>query len=506
MPGLIVETKYGKLEGVQEGPVSVWRGVPFAQPPIGSLRFRSPLPPKAWNGVRDASRFGPIAPQKASLMDGLTGRTRAEYSEDCLYLNIWSPAADNQHRPVVVWIHGGAFVTGAGSVPWYNGVSFAEQGDVVVVTINYRLGIFGFLHLAEYGGEDFATSGNCGILDQVAALQWVQENIAAFGGDPNNVTIFGESAGSMSVAVLLGLSYHQPLFHKAILQSGVANNLRKPAEAYVVTTQVLSKLSLSKHEAVAGLQAVPMEQLLDLAFAFPSATGARPFAPLIDGVLVQQSPLDAVGNGSARHIPLLLGTNKDEMTLFTMFDRSWTSLDEEGIKARCAKMVGSHVWQTVAEYYSNLDGEFSPLERWTKFLTTAVFGMGTIRLAEKQLSQKAPVWLYRFDWPTPIRDGALQACHALEIPFVWNNLAQPGVIPFTSDSAQRQPIADQMHAAWIAFAHTGSPSVPSLEWPAYDLKNRKVMLFNTNTRAEADPHALEREVWEKSLTQTIKGD
>lgn len=189
------------------------------------------------------------------------------------------------------------------------------------------------------------------------------------------------------------------------------------------------------------------------------------------------------------------------MTLFTMFDRSWTGLDEEGIKARCAKMVGQRVWQTVAEYYSNLDGEFSPLERWTKFLTAAVFGIGTIRLAEKQLNQNTPVWLYRFDWPTPIRNGVLQACHALEIPFVWNNLAQPGVVPFTSNSSQRQPIADRMHAAWIAFAHTGNPSVPALEWPAYDLESRTVMLFDNDTRPEADPNALEREVWEKSLNK-----
>lgn len=498
MPGLIVDTKYGKLEGTQEGPVQAWKGVPYAQPPLGSLRFRPPQPLQAWSGTRDVSRFSPTAPQKAALMENLTGRSRADYNEDCLYLNVWSPAADNKRRPVMVWIHGGAFVTGAGSVPWYNGVSFASQGEVVVVTINYRLGIFGFLHLAEFGGEDFVTSGNCGILDQVAALQWVHENIEAFGGDPDNVTIFGESAGSMSVSILLGLPEAQGLFHKAILESGTANNIKGPEGANKVAEQVLGKFGLTK-QAITKLQEVPVDQLLDLAFSFPSSTGARPFWPIIDGVSIRQSPLEAIAAGFTRHIPILIGSNKDEMCLFTMLDRSWTSLDETGIKERCARMVGSS-WPSLAEYYSNLPGEFTPLERWTQLLTAAVFGIPSLRLAEAQLKQaEAGVWMYRFDWPTPILNGALKACHALEIPFVWNNLGQNGVVAFTGDSTSRQPIANRMHAAWIAFAQHGNPSVAALEWPAYNLSDRPTLIFDVDTRVENDPAAAERETWETSL-------
>ena len=204
----VVETRYGKIQGAQKEGILVWKGIPFAQPPLGSLRFRAPQPLEGWTGIREATQFGPISPQASS---GSFGTLPGPMSEDCLTLNIWSSGADDARRPVMVWIHGGSFVTGAGSTPWYNGTSFAEHG-VVVVTINYRLGALGFLYLAEYAGEEYATSGNNGLLDQIAALTWVRENIAAFGGDPDNVTIFGESAGAMSIGALLAMPAAHGLF------------------------------------------------------------------------------------------------------------------------------------------------------------------------------------------------------------------------------------------------------------------------------------------------------
>jgi para-nitrobenzyl esterase len=205
MSATIVETTCGKVKGEQSGNIFVWKGIPYAKPPLGRLRFHAPKTPEAWDGIRDATQFGPISPQPSDQIMEFLGNKTDNANEDCLYLNIWSPGADEKLRPVMVWIHGGAFKDGSGSSAAYNGTSFAEHGDVVVVTINYRLGVLGFLHLAEIGGEEYATSGNNGILDQVAALKWVQENIARFGGDPNRITLFGESAGAMSIGVLLAL-------------------------------------------------------------------------------------------------------------------------------------------------------------------------------------------------------------------------------------------------------------------------------------------------------------
>ena len=241
----IVETHYGKLQGTQKDTVSVWKGIPFAQPPSGLLRFRAPQPLEGWTGVREATQFGAISPQTS---EGSFGTLPGPMSEDCLTLNIWSPSADDARRPVMVWIHGGSFVTGSGSTPWYNGTSFATQGDVVVVTLNYRLGALGFLYLAEYAGEEYATSGNNGLLDQIAALTWVRENIAAFGGDPDNVTVFGESAGAMSIGALLAMPAAHGLFKRAILQSGAAHRVNSSQTAASGTRGFLQALEFGPSE------------------------------------------------------------------------------------------------------------------------------------------------------------------------------------------------------------------------------------------------------------------
>ncbi len=496
MSSFIVETSYGKVEGREDGPVQVWRGIPYAQPPIGVLRFLPPQPLARWEGVRDATKFGPIAAQHPSRMDRLTGRTQVPSSEDCLYLNVWSPAADAARRPVMVWIHGGAFVTGTGSTPWYNGVSFAAQGDVVVVTINYRLGMLGFLHLAELGGADYVSSGNCGMLDQVAALEWVRDNIAAFGGDPNRITIFGESAGAMSVGVLLAMPTAKGLFQQAILQSGAAHNVRNSAQAIEGTNAILEALDFKGD--IAALKEVPVEQLLNAGDAV-AARRDRLFQPVVDGVALPQAPLPAVTAGSAREVATLIGTTLEEMKLFTMLDPTWQNLDEEGIKQRCAKMVGEKAWAKVADGYADYTAA-SALEKWTRLLTDRTFWIPALRLAEAQVEQQAPTWMYRFDWRSIAWGGVLGACHALEIPFVWNNLDKAGVALFTGESEERQPIADQMHSAWIAFARTGNPNTELLpEWPAYNTEQRATMLFDTICQVENKPQEVARQLWEGVL-------
>jgi para-nitrobenzyl esterase len=489
----IVQTKYGKIEGLEKDGVQIWRGVPFAKPPVGELRFMPPQPPEAWEGVRNATKFPPFAPQLSGRMDIIMGRGQPPTDEDCLYLNIWSPAADNANRPVLFWIHGGAFVTGSGATPWYDGRSFATQGDAVVVTINYRLGVLGFLHLAEFG-EEYATSGNNGILDQIAALEWVRDNIAAFGGDPNNVTIFGESAGAMSVGTLLATPLAKGLFHKAILQSGAAHNVRSADHAAKAARNVLDTLEFNG--TLAELQAVPVEKLLEAAtkatISFPNA---RLFQPVIDGTVLPKAPHKLIAEGSAANVPVLIGTTLDEMNLFTMRDPAWTKLDETGIKARCAWMVGEETFTKVSGYYAD-QAASSALQKWTALLTDKTFWLPSVRLSEAQINH-APVWMYRFDWASPVFDGKFGSCHALEIPFVWNNLDKAGVTNFTGDSPERQAVANAMHAAWIAFAKTGDPNTLTLpDWSAYNTDHRTTLIFNTQSRVENDPQAQVRQLWE----------
>ena len=330
MPNTLVQTSYGLIQGVQEGSLLSWKGIPYAQPPLGKRRFLPPQPPEAWSGVLQATHFGPMAMQPASMPAELL--RRLSMSEDCLTLNIWSPGADSPLRPVLVWIHGGGWLIGSGRL--HDGTSLATLGDVVVVTLNYRLGPFGFLHLAEFGGEKYATSGNCGLLDQIAALQWVQDNIAAFGGDPHRVTVFGESAGAMSIGTLLASPLAQGLFQQAILQSGSLGPIRRRAEATELARTFLQILDVSPQD-LSPLEDIPAERLVEAASALPDwqgTTGAGDmihFAPVIDGVMLPRPPLQAIASGAAKHIPLIIGTTRDECLFYPFADPTWREADDE---------------------------------------------------------------------------------------------------------------------------------------------------------------------------------
>lgn len=491
MSETIVETTYGKVRGIHQGTVSVWKGIPFARPPVGELRFRAPQPPEAWAGVREATEFGMVAPQAVVREGSPLGNrlTPGEESEDCLYLNVWSPGADGKKRPVLVWMHGGAFTMGSGSTPLYDGTSFAQQGDVVVVTLNYRLGALGFLYLDEVLGEQYSGSGNNGLLDQIAALQWVHDNIAAFGGDPNRVTIFGESAGAMSVGTLLAMPAAQGLFQQAILQSGAASSVRGKEAAARVTREYLDALGLQEHEAGA-LTRLP---LADLIAAQTSVLGKQraqlAFGPVIDGTSLPQPPLEVVTSGATRDIPLLIGTNYDEMRLFNAANP--TPPDERLLR----RFFGDEADRVIATYRADRP-EASPSAIWSAIQTDQVFRIPAIRLAELQAQQGAPVWMYRFDWPSPAFGGRLGACHALELAFVWNNIERAAMRPLLGDEPP-QELAQRMHEAWIAFARSGNPGTPMLPpWLSYDSEQRATMLFNTQCQIVDDPDAAERRVWE----------
>lgn len=491
MSSTIVESVFGKLQGEQIDGVLAWKGIPYAKPPVGSLRFRAPERPDSWEGIRDATSFSPVAPQSQREIMEFFGNDISNMSEDCLYLNVWSKGADDKKRPVMVWIHGGAFVSGSGSSSWYDGASFAAQGDVVVVTINYRLGILGFLHLGEMGGEEYATSGNCGIQDQVAALQWVQENIAAFGGDPNNVTIFGESAGAMSIGVLLGFPSAQGLFHKAILQSGAAANVHPSEKATKIAGRLVEALQVDPTN-LSKLEELPVEQLIQASDLMPPMS----LVPVIDGISLPKHPEEAIANGSAKDVTILIGTNKDEYNIFSVFNPEWKNADETMVTQLFEKTFGPLV-PLISSYL----GGNQPLsqELYNNLLTMSIFTYPAQKLTELQVKQGAPVWMYRFDWETPVFGGALKSTHALEIPFVFNTLNTPNTENFTGSSPERQLLADQMHLAWINFARNGNPNSENLpEWPKYNLNDRSTMIFNLESAVENDPNRQERMIWEQA--------
>lgn len=488
-PTTVGSTIHGDVRGVVDDGVHVFRGVPFARPPVGPLRFRPPQPPDPWTGVRDAIEFGDVAAQLPSPVEALFGALPPSHSEDCLTLNVWTPGLDDARRPVMVWIHGGAFVNGTGSTPWYDGGRFARRGDVVVVTINYRLGAFGFLHLGLDGGEEWAGSGNLGILDQVRALEWVRDNIEAFGGDPGRVTIFGESAGAMSVGTLLGTPAADGLYHGAILQSGAASTVMTADAAAETTSLVLDAAGVKSARDLAGLPTDAILAAQEKVLARPMGDIGLPFQPVLDGVVLPENPLRAVGGGRRGNVPTLAGTTLDEMTLFLVLDLRIGDLDGAGITKLMESAFGPRAEEAVAVYTRNRPG-VTPRDVYTAIATDRVFRVPAIRLAEAQHGRGVPAFMYLFAWPTPVFGGSLGACHALELPFVFDNLDQPGASTFTGDGPERQGIADTMHRAWIDFAHRGDPG-----WPAYDPGTRSTMRFDTTSEVVDDPMGDERSLW-----------
>jgi para-nitrobenzyl esterase len=488
MSDLVVETAYGKVRGLRKDGVTQWRGIPFAAPPVGPLRFLPPRPPPPWAGERDATRFGPIAQQSrdpaTSMMSGVFANTAM--SEDCLVLNIFSPAADAARRPVVVWIHGGAFIMGSGSQPLYNGTSFAARHDLVVVTINYRLGLFGLLYLGELG--EAYRHGNVALHDQLAALRWVRENIAAFGGDPTRVTVMGESAGAMSIGNLLGMPSAAGLFDRAILQSG-APSLFPPdrADATALARGVLAELGDP------DLASVPAERLVAIQEQLVRSRGLSAFNIYIDGTSIPRHPTDAVRDGAGPKVPLLIGANRDEWALFDVFLGEASTLALKTLLLdRFPDILRIHAAYRDARARS---AARSPdAAAWLDIVGDLVFRVPARRLADAH-ARHAPVWTYRFDWETPAFGGRLGAAHALELPFVWNQLDQPAAqILLGNDLAGGQQLAAQMHAAWAAFIRDGAPAgLPS--WPRYSEPRRATMLLDREPRVADDPDGALHELW-----------
>jgi para-nitrobenzyl esterase len=473
-----VETRYGTIEGVEEDGIRVFRGIPFAKPPVGERRFRPPEPPEPWAGVRDASRFGPSAPQAKLQIDFLPGMDVGAQGEDCLYLNVYAPAAPGARRPVLVWLHGGAFTLGSGSQAIYDVRPLVRRGGAVVVTTNYRLGALGFLHLEALAGADFAGAANAGILDQVAALAWVREHAALFGGDPGNVTIFGESAGGMSVGTLLGLPAARGLFRRAIAQSGAAHIANDAADAARIAGMFCEELGLAAGD-VSGLLRAPVEEVLAAqARCLARTQGERllPFRPVVDGRALPEPPIEAIRAGLSREVDLIAGYTADEWKLFLFMDPQAARLDPAGLLARAERSAPGRGGRLVEAYRSQLGAAAKPAEILCAIERDRVFGIPAVRLAEAQRRWNERSFLYVFTWQAALLGGALGACHGIDVPFVMGAIGSPAGERFAGSGAEAEALQTRVMDAWLGFAAGGDPNHAGLSgWLPYDERERSAM-------------------------------
>ncbi|MEY2422498.1 MAG: para-nitrobenzyl esterase [Acidimicrobiaceae bacterium] len=498
----IASTAAGKVQGLERNGVQQFRGIRFAT----AKRFQPPQPVEPWHDVYDATTFGSILPQNPSGLESMLGKSDATpMDEDALYLNVFTPSVDDRARPVLVWIHGGAFTAGAGSIPWYSGTNLASRGDVVIVTINYRLGAFGFLHLDTLLGAEFDGSGNCGIRDQVAAINWVRENIASFGGDPTNITLFGESAGGMSIATLLGVPGVAGMIRNAIPQSGAADAVKDVDAASHVSAAMLSELGLRPASAEALLE-LPVTQLLAAQEAVTqqlASTGELrlPFSPVVDGVALPTHPLEAVRAGTAANVRVLAGTTSDEFRLFSLMERAQGPMPEEKLNGRVASVVGPERAADVIAAYREARPGVSADDLWSDFATDWIFRIPAVRLLEAQSANQPDTYSYLFSYKSTAFDGALGACHAIDVPFAFDNLDRRGVNVLLGDITEdTHALARATSQAWLALARNGSPQHDEIpEWPRYSATQRSVMELGTTRRVLDDPGSAERQLWASVL-------
>ncbi len=508
----VVETTAGKLRGLSADGIHAFKGIPYGAPTSGGNRFMAPQKPQGWAGVRDAFDYRGHAPQmpgrakhRPELETVLGPPDLTLESEDCLSLNVWTPGlSDGAKRPVMVWLHGGAFAYGSGNCAVTDGANLARRGDVVVVSVNHRLNIFGFLDLGEIGGECFAHSGNAGVLDLVASLEWVRDNIAAFGGDPGNVTIFGESGGGGKVSVLLAMPKARGLFHRAVIQSGATIRVSTRERANLLADAVLRELGVPSKN-VARLQDVPAEVLAGAIAAASRAAGKRAyplldrydFGPVADGIDLPQQPFDPAAPAIADDIPLLIGGTHEESGYFLADDDEiWEGrLTGELFRNRITAVAGPDASRIIDCYRTMYPQE--PLEKaLIAALTGSNFWVRTVLLAERKAARRgAPIYMYSLNWRSPSHGGRLMAHHAMDLPFVFDNTEIPGT---TKGAPGAADLAAIMSATWANFARTGNPAGVALPaWPTFTAEARATMVFDRECHVVTDPERDARLLWEK---------
>jgi para-nitrobenzyl esterase len=510
-PSPVVETSFGKIRGAQQGKIYTFKGVPYGASTAGPNRFMPPRKPAPWTGVRDCLQFGPRAPQLAShVVAEWSVLDRAEPAgEDCLVLNIWTPGLDNRRRPVMFWIHGGGFAEGSDAFLAYDGTELARKHDVVVVGINHRLNAFGYLYLAGLGDPRFAESSNVGMLDIVAALEWVRDHISAFGGDPGSVTIFGQSGGGRKVSTLLGMPAAKGLFHRAIIQSGSQLTGMTREAGTKSAENLLQRLNLKPNQ-LDELQKVRFHHILD---AMQAASGGRGgmalggglnFAPVTDGKTLPADPFNPAASPVSADVPLLVGCTETESTWNT--NQLYDPLDDDELREQVARSlrVDQDAAAKVISVYKKNQPNQSNLDIFLILTSDAGARTAAITQAERKAAlNRAPVYMYLFAWRSPVRDGRLRSMHTMDIPFVFETV---DVAKVELGSGQdRYALADRMSSAWVAFARTGNPNHKGIpNWPAYDVQRRATMIFNTECKLVNDPSGEELRAI-ASVRQTATG-
>ncbi len=478
----IATTRHGKVRGLTNGGIHGFRGIPYGGDSAG-FRFAAPLPPEPWAGVRDAFEFGPRAPQstrQAASFPSQTGRI----GEDCLCLNIWTPALrDGAKRAVMVHLHGGGYNSLSANDAVFDGANLSRRGDVVVVTLNHRLNVFGYLYLAELGGEDFGDSGNAGQLDLILALEWIRDNIAEFGGDPDRVMLFGESGGGAKIACLMGMPRAMGLFHRAATASGETVTVSRPETATARAERLLKSLDLPLHR-IAEIRTIPMARII-------AAAGQGYNGPVLDGRAVPRHPFHPDAPAFSAHIPFMVGTTLDESRMLigrfepTMFDLSWETLPAN--LARYADKMGDLDVNAVIALYRRVNPQFTASDVFFAATTDSRDWRPAVIEIERRaaLSAAAPTWSHELHWGSPV-DPGLRAHHALDVTLMMDNVALSN--RFTGTSPQAFRMAATLSEAYIAFAKTGNPNNPTIpHWPTYDLTRRATMAFDLKSHVIADP-------------------
>jgi len=491
-PSPVATTRHGRIRGYRDNGVNVFKGVRYGAD-TAPRRFMAPLPPHPWDGVRDALGHGPSSPQ-SSREDAL--------SEDCLFLNVYTPALrDRARRPVMFYIHGGAYNNGSGSSPLYDGVRLCRRGDVVVVTVNHRLNAFGYLYLARLGSTASANlyldSGNAGQLDLILALRWVRDNIAEFGGDPDNVTVFGQSGGGAKIATLMAMPAASGLFHRAATMSGQQVTASGPLNATLRAQAMLDALRLPLLR-VGEIATLPYQRLVEaLGTRDPILPfGGVSFAPVLDERNLPRHPFYPDAPGQSAHIPMMIGNTHDETRAFLGGDPANFTLSWDQLPAKLAPNMRVDIEpETVIAAYRKLYPGLSASDLLFKITTASRSWRGAIIEAEERAKAGTPAFVYQLDWATPKDGGKFGAPHASDIQLVFDNIAKPGA---TAIGPQAQAMADMMSEAFIAFARSGVPAARQLpRWEPYDLARRQTMIFDVPARMEDDPRGAERRLFAK---------